>query len=394
MRDDASDQPGSAVHGYRIERPGRARLAGPAPFSRDAGAARRCAGTTDSAIRACVTMILLIVSLPAPARGQPEADASREIPVHPSIITTLQLPDDVELARFTAQTSGLMQATKLRELLYIQPRAGLRAGTEVILYVRTATLRRRFRLRVVRHARDAWQHVMVLEPDAEPAPSASASAGVPAPAPPEPVGDSERSAKSDEAITGPAPMVIRAPRPQISVHFVGSLGFTTLDVAGYQPSLARQFHAGVGARLVVTRPDARWALEANIIGEWPGGPMAFSEDSTTRAQIDLEGPWLRAEAGTRVQFGGTKWNPSLYAALGAQAHLRRTERPYDTQATSETMPHGAVLVLGVGLQRRAGNLLLLGLDFQVRQGWPDGYHSMALVWTVGSFLDPDQENEP
>jgi hypothetical protein len=386
MRDDAPDQPGATVRGYRIERLGCARLSGPAPMSPGAGAPRPWAGAMGSAVRACFAMVLVIGSLPVPARGQPKVDASRVIPVHPSVTTTLQLPDDVELARFTGSTSGMMRATTLREFLYIQPRADLQAGTEVVLYVKTATLRRRFRLRVVGHAREAWANVVVLEP--EPAPTASASTGVPAPAPPRAQGDSGPTAERDEA-----PAVLRPGRIEVSWHLVGSLGFTGIDVAGYQPSHGRQPHAGFGARLAITRRNAWWALEANLGGDWPGGPMSWRNGSATRENIDIDGPWLRAEVGGRWQLGGTKWNPSLYGALGAQAHLRRTEAPLDTSGISETMPHGAVGVLGIGLQRRAGTLLV-GLDFQVRKGWPDGYHSMAVFWSVGSFLDPDQEQEP
>lgn len=384
MRDDAPDQPGATVRSYRIERLGRARLSGPAPMSPGAGAPRHWAGAMGSAVRACFAMVLVIGSLPEPARGQPKVDASRVIPVHPSVTTTLQLPDDVELARFTGSTSGMMRATTLREFLYIQPRADLQAGTEVVLYVKTATLRRRFRLRVVGHAREAWEHVVVLEP--EPAPTASASTGAPAPAPPMAQGDSGPTRERDEA-----PAVLRPGRPELSWHFFGSLGFTGLDVAGQQqPFIARQPHAGLGARLAITRRNAWWALEANIAGDFPGGPMSSPASGNARPAFDVEGPWLRVESGVRAQLGGTKWNPSLYAGLGVQAHLRRTEIENALPETGETMPHGAVLALGVGLQRRAG-ILLLGLDFQVRTGWPDGYHSMAVLWTVGSFLDPDQE---
>jgi hypothetical protein len=231
---------------------------------------RAWVGTAASALRTCLATVLVMVSLPAPARGQPEVEAATEIPVHPRVTTILQLPDDVVLARFTGQTSGMMRATKLRELLYIQPRAGLRAGTEVGLLVQTATLRRRFRLRVVAHARDAREDVLVLGPEAEPRPAASASEGAPDPAPPEP---------GDLVPTGEAPMVRPSRRTEFSVHVVGSFGFTGLDLPGQQPYVARQPHAGLGARFVVTRTDAWWALEASITGDLPGGPMSFAADS-------------------------------------------------------------------------------------------------------------------
>jgi hypothetical protein len=338
-------------------------------------------------VRTCFVMVLVIVSLPVPARGQPKVDRSPVIPVHQSVTTILQLPDDVELARFTGSTTGMMQATKLREFLYIHPRADLEAGTEVVLWVKTATLRRRFRLRVVEHARDAWENVVVLEPEAEPAPAASASTGAPAPAQPSAQGDSGPTGERDET-----PAVLRPGRIEVTWHLIGSLGFTGLDVVGRQSFIAWKPHAGLGARLAITRRNAWWAVEANLGIDWPDGPMSFGPDHNALARIDLEGPWLRAEVGPRVQLGDTKWNPSLYAGLGLQAYLRRTETKNALLDTGETMPHGAVLVLGIGLQRRARKTLL-GLDFQVRQGWPDGYHSVAVLWTVGSFLGADQDNE-
>jgi hypothetical protein len=102
----------------------------------------------------------------------------------------------------------------------------------------------------------------------------------------------------------------------------------------------------------------------------------------------MNGPWLRMELGTRVLLGGMRWSPSLYLGGGVQAQLRRTVSWHPPSAFSESMPRGAVLVLGIGLQRRVGTLLL-GLDFQVREGWPDGYHSVVVLWTVGGHLDPD-----
>jgi hypothetical protein len=231
MHGDGPDQSGASGRGYYIERCGVARLAGSAPMSRGAGAPRHWAGTRGSAVRACFAMVFVIVSLPVPARGQPKVDASREIPVHPSVTTILQLPDDVELARFTGSTSGMMQATTLREFLYIQPRADLEAGTEVVLYVKTATLRRRFRLRVVEHARDAWENVMVLEPEAEPAPAASASTGAPAPAAPEGSGRlrARRSARRGSPGAPPgAPRGLLALRRLAGLHRPGRRGLSAV----------------------------------------------------------------------------------------------------------------------------------------------------------------------
>jgi hypothetical protein len=372
MHGDAPDQPVATGLGYRMERPGGVRRSGPAPMS--AGAVRPWS-VAGRATRACCSMLLLLISLPAPAQGQPELEA-QEIPVHPRITTTLEMPDEIELARFTGQTSGMMEATKTGNLLSIRPRADLRAGTEVALLVQTATVHRRFRLRVVGHAQDAWSHVTVLASDTGSAPPASVARG-----------DAGTTKKPDESI-GPAPAKTRSPRTKISLHFIGSMGFVGLDLAGFRPSTARQLHTGLSVRFMVTRPGAWLALEGSLGGELPGGPLSFFESDAQTPELALTGPWLRAEVGPRFLLGGTKWNPSLSAGLGVQAHLRRTADMRDGSGLSETMPRGVVLVLGLGLQRRIGDLLL-GVDFQLREGGPDGYHSVGVFWGVGGYLDPD-----
>jgi hypothetical protein len=374
MHGDAPDQPGATGRGYRVERPGGTRHSGVAP--RSAGVVRPWSVGRNVTWVYC-SMILLLVSRPAPARGQHEQETAREIPVHPRVTTIVEMPDEIELARFAGQTSGMMEGTKAGNLLYIRPRAGLPAGTEVALLVRTATVSRRFRLRVVGRARDAWSHVTVMKADAEPAPAWSTATADPGP-----------TAKPDEASASPAPAKTRSRRIKISMHFVGSMGFVALDVAGFRPATARQVHTGLSVRLMVTRPDARWALEANLGGELPGGPISFFESDAQTPELYLTGPWLRAEVGTRFLLGGTKWNPSLTAGLGVHAHLRRTSDMRDGSGPSETMPRGVVLVLGLGLQRRIGDLLL-GVDFQLREGGPDGYHFVGLFWGVGGYLDLD-----
>lgn len=83
---------------------------------------------------------------------------------------------------------------------------------------------------------------------------------------------------------------------------------------------------------------------------------------------------------------GTKWRASAYAGGGIQVHLRRIQAIVDTQS-SETLDRGAVLTLGMGVRYRARRKILLGLDFQVRQGWPDDDYSVTAVLSVGRFLD-------
>ena len=287
------------------------------------------------------------------------------------------MPGVIEIARLSGHPTGMIEVRRTENLIYIRPRAGLRPGTEVSFFVQTTTVRRRFLLRVVRRARDAWSHVSILPPDAGPAPDAGASTG-----------DARPTAEVEEAIASPAPARSSSPRTEISAHFVSSMGFTGLDIAGYQPYITRQPHAGFGARLVVTRRDAWWALETNVTVDLPDGLMSFVASDLRDPGVAMEGPWLRMEGGMRALLGGTKWNPSLYAGGGVQAHLRRTKDSRPQQGVSETMPRGAVLVLGIGLQRRVRNLVL-GLDFQMREGTPDGYHSAVLLWSVGSHLDSD-----
>ncbi|HWN69861.1 MAG TPA: hypothetical protein VNM90_19600 [Haliangium sp.] len=287
--------------------------------------------------------------------------------------TILRMPDGIELARLSGHPTGMIEVTRAENLLYIRPRAGLRAGTEVSLLVQTPTVHKRFLLRVVRRARDAWSHVTMLGPDDKPAPDA---------------GDSRPTAEVEETSTSPALAPIRSPRTEISVHVVGSMGFTGLDIPGQQPFVTRLLHAGFGGRMMVTRRGAWWALETNFTLDLPDGAMSFDDSDPRDPGGTVEGSWLRMEVGMRALLGGTKWNPSLYAGAGVQAHLRRTKDSRPQQAFSETMPRGAVLVLGIGLQRRV-HKLVMGLDFQVREGAPDGYHSAAVLWSAGFHLDPD-----
>jgi hypothetical protein len=76
----------------------------------------------------------------------------------------LHLPDEVELARFTALVSGLMRATSFENKVLIRASHRAPVGTDVWLDVRTATMQVRFRLRVVRHARDAWPQLRLAAP--------------------------------------------------------------------------------------------------------------------------------------------------------------------------------------------------------------------------------------
>ncbi len=354
-------------------------------------------------------MLIVAVSLPALARAQSgpaDAEDALEIPLHPSTSTTVQLPDKIVDARIRHRGEFLFEA--VGQNLAVRPRPGTPAGTEAVIEVETRTLRRRFRLRVVERPEDAVRKIelpaaaaagpggtgrdaLPVEPSApEPAARAPASA----PPPPTPVvlqpqaGNEpapEPARESAEPVTERAVTAAAAsPTFDLSVHALVSLGVTSLDVPGYKPITARQPHGALGLRLTLAPHDTWWALEANVSGERLAGSMVF--DKGNLSEFAMSGRWLRAELGMRVQVG-TRWMPMAYAGLGMQAHLRTTGEELNGRLkTVETMEPGAVLALGMGLQYRAGDVLL-GLEFQVRHGAPDDYLSMAALWTVGRFLD-------
>jgi hypothetical protein len=387
-------------------------------------------------------MMLAAIATPWPARAQSSADEPLEVPVHPAVTTVIHLPDEIEHARFTARVAGTMQATHSGHLLTVRPQRRVRAGMVVSLEVKTATVRARFRLRVVRRARDARKIIVV--PAAEPVPSAGApapdddaldrsaaapdhepaapgdqvvpSARTPEPAArtPEPAATAPRAVRAPEpAATAPhavrvpaqaGPIIARvadkqrrpvtatvtasAPRFELTVHALVALpGFTSLELAGTRPSVSWRPHLGLGVRLAAGPTNSWWDVEADVSGTWLTGALTYDEQRPPN-RIDVSGPWLRAEVGARARVGA-RWRPSVYAGLGTQAHLRWTKgaNGLDRLQTAATMEDGVVLALGIGLHRRIGDVLL-GLDVQVRRGGPDDYHSMTALWTVGYFLDP------
>lgn len=349
-------------------------------------------------------MLIVAVSLPTLARAQPDpadAEEALEIPLHPSTSTTVQLPDEIVDARIRHRGEFLFEA--VGQSLNLRPRPGTPAGTEALVEVETRTERRRFRLRVVERPEDAvrkielpaaaaagpggtGRDVLPVEPSApEPAARAPATATTTPALEPQAANElaPEPARESAEPVTEPATAAAASRAFDLSVHALVSLGFTTLDVPGYKPIIARQPHGALGLRLTLAPHDTWWALEASVSGERLAGSMVF--DKGNLSELAMSGQWLRAELGMRVQVG-TRWMPMAYAGLGMQAHLRTTSEELNGRLkTVETMEPGAVLALGIGLQYRAGDVLL-GLEFQVRHGAPD-YLSMAALWTVGRFLD-------
>ncbi len=404
-----------------------------------------------AAMRAGLAALIVLVVLRAElSRARADEDTALTILIHPRVVTTLQLPN--EIVHTWIDHHGETRVARIRDKLYIRPRPGTPAGLEASLEVETRTARWTFRLLVVAHASDASREIRVVPVEAqapekwteatlevpaelpapplavtpeaaEPATSAPSSAASPAPAEPvtPPLAVTPQAAKpatsAPSSAAGPAPSAAPAapeptepeptapepidaptavtamsPRLELSLHaFVGA-GFAGLDVAGYEPLVGFQSLHAFGGRLAVARPGARWALEASVSRERPAGSMTFKNSDDSR--LEVSGSWLRAEVGVRAQLARNGWTPSLSFGIGAQTHLRQTEekRPSGRRVSLvSTMEHGGLAALGLRLQYR-GRKVLLGLEFQARRGVPDDYHAEVVLGTIGFVLD--EENEP
>lgn len=339
---------------------------------------------------------MMIGLLPALARAQSGTDVSAAIPVHPDVPTILELPDAI--TRVWSIDRGELMVQGVGNQVYVRPRPDTPAGVEALVEVETATMHRIFLVRVVARAADAKREVVVPAAAAVCEPDTSRARVSIAPAPAEPTANSLPSPVLERAETEPteseppsAPGDERAtpaavpPRFDLSAHAVAGLGFTALNIAGYVPETALQLQNTFGLRLEGA-PGGHWlSLEAGVSGELPAGPMRFERGRTS--QLEVSGARLRAEVGVRAGRG-RKWHPSVRAAIGLQAHLRRTVETFTSgdPETVSTMPRGAVLAVGLGLQYRA-RLISMGLDFEVRQGGPDDYFSVTAFLTLGRLLD-------
>lgn len=368
---------------------------------------------------ALIALVVLRAELP---RARADEDAAITILIHPRVVTTLQLPD--EIVHTWIDHHGETRVARIRDKLYIRPRPGTPAGLEASLEVETLTARWTFRLRVVARASDASREIRVVPveaqapeestpvvppgvlaepvtplveltgpvtpplavtPEAEPAADAPTSeANAP---PPEPIAGAETAESSAERDTAAGmardTATAGAPRFDLSAHAVIGLGVTALDFAGYQPNTGFQPHYALGIRLAGEPPGGWWALEVELSAESLAGPLTYSK--TPAPDLEVSGPRLRGMLGMRVQ-GGIRWMPSVYAGIGAHAHLRETKgSPWLEGAPSSTMKHGGVLALGMGLQYRTRDISL-GFDVQVRFGSLDEYRSIAAFLTVGRVL--------
>jgi hypothetical protein len=354
-----------------------------------------------NAMRAWLVAAIMIASLPTLVRAQSGTDVSPAIPVHPDVPTILHLPDEIEGAWAIGGKVLMLQGVGSK--LYVRPRPDTPAGQEAWLEVKTRTLHRIFAVRVVERAEDAMREVVVPAAPAandagaaaqrEAAPAAAAkeesAASEPSPEP----SQAPASAEPGQAPVAPSPAPIAAAarsRPlELSVHAVGGVGFTGLEVAGHRSRVALQPHAGAGLRLTLARPGSWLALEANVNGEWLAGPMVYDQPGTNK-QLWVNGPRLGAEVGLRAQTG-TRWIPTACARLGVQMHLSRRSKAPDSggnagSSSVEEMKEGAVLTVGMGLQYRTRGALL-GVEFQIRHGGLDEYRSIAALLSVGRFLN-------
>ena len=355
-----------------------------------------------------VVLIVIVIALPEMARSQTntDTDTALTIAIHPEVSTILQLPD--EIVHTWIDHHGEIRVARMGSQLAIRPRAGTRAGVEASLEVETRTLHRTFRLRVVERARDANLDVLVLPvgraqdvdestPEAPPVTpteeESAASASANEPGPVEPPAEMEPAPAPVKPVTEPdieptaerAAVAAAAPRFDLSVHAVVALvGTTALDVAGYEAKEARQSHRAFGVRVAGRPRGAWWAVEGNVSGEWPVTPTTHTQPGEVRDDLQVSGPWLRADVGLRARFD-TRWTPTAYGGMGLQAHHRDFGNP-ETEPNRGDMPFSGVLALGMGLEYRTGDMLF-GLELHVRQGVPADYRSTAVLLSVGCFLD-------
>lgn len=368
-------------------------------------------------MRACIAAIILVVCSPGGlVHAQSGTDVSPAIPVHPDVSTVLQLPDAVEGVWSIDGDEIMVQGAGSE--IYVRPRPDTPAGVEAFVEVKTRTMHRLFLLRVVARAEDARRHVLVRPvaaqapgestPEAPPDEPTKPEAPPDEPAEPEApalavapeIAESTASAPigaaSPEPITGPQPAerttVTAGGRGfDLSAHLVMGLGVTALEFTGYVPRTGFQPHCALGIRVAGEPAGEWWALEVELSAETLAGPLAYSRDKRDRdPDMEVGGSWLRAMLGARAQLG-TRWRPSVYAGIGAHAHLLETvDSSRLDGARSSMMKHGGVLALGVGLQYRTRHISL-GFDAQVRLGELDEYRSITALLTVGRVLDEEKE---
>jgi hypothetical protein len=347
-------------------------------------------------------LFLVIMSLPAPAHAQADTDELSVILLHPGVATTFDLADDD--ARVRIFDDREIRIALFGEQLFLRPRPGTPVGLEGLLEIETRTVHKTFRLRVVRHARDAHRTIVVASPPELPA---VALLRPPVLFQEPPVASTALPEKS--STRGPGPAMPHAPEPaapapqrnderasattksrriELSVHAFGTIvGTTEINIEGYDPKQARRSHRSLGVRVAGSPRDAVWAVECGISGEWLDAPTLHAGQRDELHAVG--GPSLRVDAGMRLRLR-SRWAPTVYAGVGLQAH-HRDIAPLDVPAEpmvptlpSQALPFGGVVALGLGFEHRFRNVSL-GLEVHMRQGLPDFYHSVSTVVSLGFF---------
>jgi hypothetical protein len=286
-----------------------------------------------------------------------------------------------------------------------------------LLVVETRSLRKTYRLRVVRHATDASRAIVV-----QPAPSARDAQASPAlpcvgllrppvlfPAPPVPSPapvtlamrrpgpaaphaselDATSSAPAPEPDAERAAATTKPRRIELSVHALGALGSTAFHLPGHQSIHARQSHGVFGLRTVAYPRDPWWSVETSISGEFPLTPTSHARgDGDNARALVLDGPRLRADLALKGRLLGQGLMPTFGAGIGLQAHYldARVLASSRNNGLTTDLPFEGVLTLGIGLEYRAGDTLL-GIELHVRQGMLPGYRSVGVLLSVGRYLD-------
>jgi hypothetical protein len=343
-------------------------VAGACAGPRVARGGRERAASRDIVTWACLVVIACtaMTSRPGMAWAQPGTEDILAIPVHPDVPTILHLPDTITRARVNPGSS--MEVTLVGRTLHVRPDSGVPAGLEALLAVETATMLLTFRLHVVEHSEDAREELVVVAMQSE----QRAEVGT--------IEDSTEPAGSS--------------RFALSLHVTTALaGVTAIHVPEYAPDKGRQTHHSLGLRVGVIPHGGRWSMEAGVSTEWAAPTIHVKKLEGDMVQLEREvsGPWLQADLCMRVR-AGTRWMPTAQMGAGLQMQLRNVK---DTEVAAmvrkpldsvEDMPLGVIMLLGMGLQRQVGDMLL-GIDLQLRQGVPAEYRSVGAFLFMAFVLD-------
>jgi hypothetical protein len=175
---------------------------------------------------------------------------------------------------------------------------------------------------------------------------------------------------------------------------VGLAGVTGHEVPGYAPEKGRSSHRAFGLRVAIRPRDTWWAIEVGVGGERLAAPTLHVRElveGVKREEREVSGLRLGMDLGIRAR-AGTRWMATAYGGLGLQAHLSKVQdttiidRVRMPLPSAEDLTYNAVLTLGLGTLRRIRGVML-GIDFQMRQGVPAEYRSVVVLLSAGFPLD-------